>query len=127
VWAENLGAGRYRVWNVPALAYNIEMTSIVECAEAPGALPEVLRVIEPGSCFGVRLYFADDASAEQIQSVLDIVSARRPVMAKCSGRLWTAGFRTVADYEWVGSALVSQVQAGIVEIESVWQSDEPAW
>lgn len=127
VWAERLGDRLYRVWNVPAFAYNVEMTAVVECDEVPGEPPTLVRVVEPGTCYGVRLYFAEVAREETMRAVLDLVASRRPVMAKCSERVWTVGFRTVDDYKWLGPALQEHLRAGTVTLDSVLQPDEPAW
>lgn len=127
VWADRLGNHLYRVWNVPALAYNVEMTAVVECDEVPGDLPKLIRVVETGSCHGVRLYFSEAAPDEAVQAVLDLVGSRKPVTAKCGQRLWTAGFRSVEDYEWLGRALKEHIEAGTVRLDSVFQPSEPAW
>lgn len=127
VWAEPLGDGRYKVWNVPAFAYNVDMTDVVACTEVRGELPVMLRVVERGTCFGVRLYFSETATDGVIAEVLETVSARRPVVAKCSKRLWTVGFRSAGDHDWLGSALRDQLQAGLLELDSVYQDDEPSW
>lgn len=52
VWAEPLGENRYRIWNLPVFAYNIDMRAIGECAPgADGELPTVVRVVETGRLF----------------------------------------------------------------------------
>src|SRR5215813_709443 len=127
LWAEPLGATRYRIWNLPVFAYNLDMRAIVECEPDPeGGLPIVTRVLERGDCFTVRLYFSTRASDEQIQEVLDLLSQRRALFEKNSRELWAVGLRTAQDYEWLGSALATFVRDGILEFESSFQPNEPA-
>lgn len=127
LWAEPLGANRYHIWNLPVFVYNLEMRAIVECEPDPdGGLPIVTRVIEPGDCFTIRIYFTRAASDEQIQLILDLVSERRALLEKHSRELWAVGFRTPQDYEWVGPALEPFVRDGILNFESAYQIDEPA-
>jgi hypothetical protein len=126
LWAQPLGANRYRIWNLPVFAYNLEMRAIVECEPDPnGGLPIVTRVLEQGDCFTVRLYFTKTAADEQIQAVLDLLSERRALFEKHSKHLWAVGLRTVEDYEWLGSALDPFVRAGVLTFESSQQPDEP--
>src|SRR5262245_5110416 len=74
VWAEPLGGNRYRIWNLPVFAYNLDMRSVVECTAAgdDDELPVVIRVVEPGDCYVIRLYFRSDASDADVQAVLDV-------------------------------------------------------
>ena len=127
LWAEPLGANRYRIWNLPVFAYNLDMRAIVECEPDPaGGLPIVTRVLEQGDCFTVRLYFSTRASDEQIQEVLDLLSQRRALFEKNSRELWAVGLRTAEDYEWLESTLARFVGDGILKFESSFQPDEPA-
>ena len=126
LWAEPLEANTYRIWNLPVFAYNLEMRAIVECEPDPeGGLPIVTRVLEPGDCFTIRIYFSADATDEQIEEVLDFLSQRRAIFEKGSREIWAVGFRTAEDYEWAGPALAPFVSNGILEFESALQSDEP--
>ena len=127
VWAESLGGGLYKVWNVPAFSYNVEMTDIVECSEASDDLPLLARVVGRGTCYGVRLYFAETASDDAMAEVLVTVSARRPVIMKCRKRLWTLGFRSFEDYQWLGSAVESYLVSGLISLGSVGPPDVPGW
>ena len=127
LWAEPLGANRYRIWNLPVFVYNLDMRAIVECEPDPdGGLPIVTRIVEPGDSFTIRLYFNSVASDEQIQAVLDLLAQRRALFEKHSRELWAVGLRTPEDYEWVGSALDSFVRDGVLSFESSLQRDEPA-
>ena len=127
LWAEPLGENRYRIWNLPVFAYNLDMRAIVECESDPeGGLPIVTRVLEEGDCFTVRLYFSRQASDEQIQEVLDLVSQRRALLEKNSREVWAVGLRTLEDYEWLGSGLAPFVRDGILNFESSFQRNEPA-
>jgi Domain of unknown function (DUF4265) len=121
LWAEPLGGNLYRVWNLPVFAYNVDMRAVVECREPPeGGLPVVTRVVEPGDCFVIRLFFSEAATEEQIQTVLDVLSARRALFEKANLRHWAVGLRTAADFDWVGPALEPHVQSGIVSFESAF-------
>jgi hypothetical protein len=127
LWAEPLGANTYRIWNLPVYAYNLDMRAIVECEPDPETgMPIVTRVLEPGDCFTVRLFFGKEVSDEQIEEVLDLLSQRRAIFEKGSRELWAVGFRTSEDYDWVGSALAPFVSVGILGFESSSQPDEPA-
>jgi len=126
LWAEPLGNNRYLIWNVPLLAYNLDMRAIVECAPDPdGGLPIVTHVVRPGDCFGVRLYFSKSATDSDIESVLNVLAQRHPVMEKGSRLLWAVGFRSLADHNWAGPALRAFIERGIVHIESTAQADQP--
>jgi hypothetical protein len=126
VWAEPLGDNRYRIWNLPVFAYNLEMRAVVECAQDPdGGQPVAIRVVEQGDCYVVRLYFRDAASDAQIQEVLDVLSSRRALFEKHSRRLWAIGLRSLQDYEWVGPALQRFVDADVLTLDSAFQPNEP--
>jgi hypothetical protein len=126
LWAEPLGANRFRIWNLPVFVYNLDMRAVVECEPDPGGgLPIVTRVVEPGDCFTIRLYFHATANDAQIQNVLDVLSQRRALFEKNSREIWAVGLRTPEDYEWVGSALEPFVRNGILAFESALQSGEP--
>jgi len=126
VWAEPLGGRLYRIWNLPVFAYNLDMRAVVECESDPkGGLPIATRVVEPGDCYVVRLYFDVNATEEQINQVLALLSERRALFEKYSDRLWAVGLRSLDDYEWVGPALASFTEDGLVTLESGLQSDEP--
>ena len=126
LWAEPLGANRYRIWNLPIFVYNLDMRAVVECESDPnGGLPIVTRVVEEGDCFTIRLYFKPTASEEEIQAVLDLLSERRALFEKHSIYLWAVGLRSLEDYQWVGPALEPFVRDGVVSFESSLQRDEP--
>jgi len=126
LWAEPLGTNRYRIWNLPVFAYNLDLRDIVECEpDAEGGLPIVTRVVEKGDCFTIRLFFTESATDEQIQGVLDLLSERRAMFEKYSTHLWAVGLRSLQDYEWVGLALDPFVTDGILTFESSLQPDEP--
>jgi hypothetical protein len=126
LWAEPLGANRYRLWNLPVFAYNLDMRAIVECREDPdGGLPVAVRVVEPGDCYVVRLYFGQTATETDIQKVLDLLSTRRALFEKHSVRLWAVGLRTIDDFDWLGQALKPYVDANILKFESGRQKAEP--
>ena len=126
VWAEPLGDNKFRIWNLPAFAYNLNMRAVVECALAVGGgLPVAVRVVEQGDVHVVRVFFADSASAEQIRGVLDLLGSRNALFEKYGERLWAVGLRSVVDYEWLGEALQPHVDAGLLGFESGYQPDEP--
>lgn len=126
LWAEPLGSNRYKVWNLPVFVYNLDMRAVVECRPDPdGGLPIVTRVIEPGDCFVVRIYFEPAARDEQIQEVLDLLSTRDAIFEKCNRNLWAVGLRTLEDFDWVGPALQPFVDSNILVFESAYQTDEP--
>jgi len=126
LWAEPLGGNRYRIWNLPVFAYNLDMRAVVECRDDPdGGYPIVTRIVEPGDCFVVRLYFAASAKETDIQAVLDVLRTRRALFEKYNQRLWVVGLRTRADLAWVGTALRAFVEAHILEFESGLQRNEP--
>lgn len=126
LWAEPLGGNRYRIWNLPVFAYNLDMRAIVECCEDPdGGMPIVVRVVEPGDCYVLRLFFEKSASGAEIQAVLDLLSARRALFEKYNTHLWAVGLRTREDYVWVGPALQPFVDANVLTFESSGQEDEP--
>src|SRR5262245_32798115 len=78
LWAEPLGGNRYRIWNLPVFAYNLDMRAVVECREDPsGGMPIVTRVVEQGDCHVLRLFFNEAATEAEIQAVLDLLGARR--------------------------------------------------
>jgi hypothetical protein len=127
LWAEPLGDNLYRIWNLPVFVYNLDMRAVVECAPDPeGGLPVAIRVVEPGDCYVVRLYFHDAATDAHIQEVLDVLSSRRALFEKYDRRLWAVGLRTVPDYEWVRQALKRFVDADLVTVESAFQPHMPA-
>ena len=126
LWAEPLGGNRYRIWNIPVFAYNLDMRAVVECAPDPdGGLPLVVSIVEPGDCYSIRLYFRTDVADEQVQEVLDLLSSHRALFEKFNRNLWAVGLRSLNDYEWVGPALQKYVDAGILKFESALQADEP--
>ena len=128
VWAERLGENRYRIWNLPVFAYNIDMRAIVQCAPGSnGELPVVVRVLEPGDCFVVRLFFSDSASDQDIESVLDLLKGKRALFEKYNRRLWAVGLRSTDDYDWLGPALDAYVERGILRFESGFQPNEPGF
>src|SRR5687767_6411988 len=89
LWAEALGGNRYRVWNIPVFAYNLDLRAIVECRPDPdGGMPIATRVVEPGDCFVVRIYFHSTATEEKMQEVLDLLSERDAVFEKFKHHLW---------------------------------------
>jgi hypothetical protein len=121
-----LGNNRYRVWNLPFYVYNLDMRAIVECKPDPeGGLPIVVRVVEPGDCPIIRIFFDEKATDEQINSVLDLLSKRRALLEKGSREFWAVGFRSNEDYEWAGPALEPFASSGLLEFESAYQLDEP--
>ena len=126
LWAEPLGGRRYRVWNLPVFAYNLDMRAVVECEPDPdGGFPLAVRVVEPGDCYAIRLYFRDEASDAQLQEVLNLLGSRRALLEKYNRNLWAVGLRSAEDYEWAGPALQKYVDADILEFESALQPDEP--
>jgi hypothetical protein len=126
LWAEPLGDNRYRIWNLPVFAYNLDMRAVVECRDDPeGGMPIVTKVLEAGDCYVVRLFFEQSATESQIQSVLDLLQSRRALLEKYNARIWAAGLRTREDYEWVGPALTPFVEANVLRFESARQRGEP--
>ena len=126
VWAEPLGQNRYRIWNLPVFAYNIDMRAIVECSSgSDDGFPVAVRVLEPGDCFVVRLYFNDSASDQDIDSVLDLLGGKRALFEKYDRRLWAVGLRSKENYDWLGPALEPYVARKVLEFESGLQPDEP--
>jgi hypothetical protein len=126
VWAEPVGNNRYRIWNLPVFAYNLDMRAVVECAPDPeGGLPVAIRIVEPGDCYVIRLYFHEAATDTHIQAVLDVLSSRRAIFEKYNRRLWAVGLRSVEDYEWVGPALQRFVDEDVLTLESGLQPNEP--
>lgn len=114
------------MWNLPVFAYNLDMRSIVECVADPkGGLPLAVRVVEPGDCYVIRLYFKAEATDADIQSVLDLLASRRALVEKYSRMIWAVGMRSLPDYEWVGPALQPFVDARLLAFESGMQRDEP--
>jgi len=102
------------------------MRAVVECRDDPGGgMPIVVRVLEPGDCYVLRLFFAESATEPEIQTVLDLLSARRALFEKYNTHLWAVGLRTREDYVWVGSALKPFVDAKVLTFESGFQDDEP--
>lgn len=126
VWAEPLGNGRYRVWNLPVFAYNLDMRAVVRCEPDPqGGLPRAVEVLEPGDCYVVRLFFSEAASEAEIDRVLRLLSESRALFEKCNNRLWAVGLRSVEDYEALGAMLQPFVDQGVLQLESGLQSDQP--
>ena len=126
VWAEPLGQNRYRIWNLPVFAYNIDMRAIVECApSSDSGLPVVVKVVEPGDCYVVRLYFSDDATDRDILSILELLKTKRAIIEKHNRSLWAVGFRSKEDYDWLGPILESYVNRDVLKFESGYQPDEP--
>ena len=126
LWAEPLGDDRYRVWNVPVFAYNLDMRAVVECEPDPdGGFPVAVRVVEPGDCYAIRLYFRSDATDAQVHEVLDLLGSRRALVEKYNRNLWAVGMRSAEDYEWAGPALQKYVDTAILEFESAFQADQP--
>ena len=126
LWGEPLGGNRYRIWNLPVFAYNLDMRAIVRCDPDPnGGLPVAVQLLEPGDCYVVRLYFTGSASDADIQAVLDLLSTRNALFEKYNTRIWAVGLRSVEDYEWLGSALDPYVRDGVLEFESGLQADQP--
>jgi len=125
VWADDLGDGLYKVWNIPFWAFNIEMTDIVRCRGVEGSLPEVVAVVEKGSCLCLRLGFHPSVTDDDIHNALDRLAQRKAILEKGSRTYWAVGMRSVEDFNWVGEALSDLVTAGKVFIESVLQPDEP--
>jgi hypothetical protein len=124
LWAEPLGDNLYRVWNLPVFVYNLDMRAVVECKPDPdGGQPVAIRVVEPGDCYVIRLYFHDGATDAHIQEILDVLSSRRALFEKYNRRLWAVGLRTIPDYEWVRPALKRFVDADLVTVESAFQPD----
>ena len=126
VWAEPLGGNRYRVWNIPAFAYNLDLRAIVECVADPSGEPPVaVRVVEPGDCHVVRLLFQPSATDAQIEGVLELLASRRAIVEKFKRTRWGVGLRSREDYEWFGDALLRFVKEGILGFESGLQRDQP--
>jgi uncharacterized protein DUF4265 len=126
LWAEPLGGNRYRIWNLPVFAYNLDMRAVVECRDDPdGGYPIVTRVVEPGDCYVIRLFFAKSARETEVQAVLDLLGTRHAMFEKYNQRVWAVGPRTLGDNAWVGQALRPFVEAKILEFESGMQDDEP--
>jgi hypothetical protein len=126
VWAEPLGGKRYRIWNIPALAYNVEMRDIVECdPDAAGGPPVAVRVVERGDCYVIRLVFNRHTTERQIDEVLGVLTGRGAVLEKFKDRCWGVGLRSIEDYRWVGGALQPFVDRGVLTFESAFQPDQP--
>jgi len=126
LWAEPLGGNRYRIWNLPVFAYNLDMRAIVECREDPeGGMPIVARILEPGDCYVLRLFFMESATDAEIQAVLDLLGTRRALVEKYDRHLWAVGLRTREDYFWAGPALKPFINAKVLTFESGLQDDEP--
>jgi hypothetical protein len=102
------------------------MRAIVECRDDPdGGFPIVTRVVEPGDCFVIRLYFTESAREADIQAVLDVLGTREALFEKYNDHLWAVGLRTRGDYVWIGEAIRPFVEAHIFEFESGLQDNEP--
>jgi len=126
LWAEPLGGDRYLIWNIPALAYNVQLRDVVECEpDADGGPPVAVRVLERGDCYVIRLFFQHTATDAQIETVLDVLAARRAVLEKFRRQFWGVGLRSLEDYKWAGAALQPFVDNGILRFESAFQADEP--
>jgi hypothetical protein len=126
VWAELLEGRRYLIWNIPSLAYNVQMRDVVECeSDADGRPPVAVRVLERGDCHVIRLFFQPVATDAQIEEVLDMLAARRAVLEKFRQHFWGVGLRTVEDYKWAGVVLLPFVDQGILVFESALQADQP--
>jgi hypothetical protein len=126
LWAEPLGGNRYRIWNLPVFAYNLDMRAVVECRDDPnGGMPIVTRVVEPGDCYVIRLFFSNGATEAEIQAVLDLLQTRRVLFEKYDAHVWAVGLRTRDDYVWVGPALKPFVDANVLTFETGFQDDEP--
>ena len=126
LWAEPLGGNRYRIWNLPVFAYNLDMRAIVECRDDPdGGYPVVTRVVEPGDCYVLRVYFTPSAGDTDIQTVLDLLATHRALVEKYDSHLWAVGLRSREDYAWAADALAPFVEAKVLNFESSQQSNEP--
>lgn len=126
LWAEPLGDNRYRVWNIPVFAYNLDLRAIVECRPDPeDGMPIATRVVEPGDCFVVRLYFQPTATEEKIQEVLDLLAERDAIFEKFKHYLWGVAVRTLDDFDWLGPALKPYVDAEVLWFESAYNRNEP--
>lgn len=65
IWAETLGADRYRIDNVPMYAYDLNYGDIVEAIPgAPDLKPSVLRVMERSGHRTLRVFFGSEVSRE---------------------------------------------------------------
>jgi hypothetical protein len=125
VWADDLGGGLFKVWNVPALAYNINIADIVRCRVTAGELPEVISVVERSGSKTLRLFFAEQCAQAQIEHILELALAPHPVRERIGARAWSLGFRNPADYELVLERLLPLASPTVFEIETGAQPDEP--
>jgi hypothetical protein len=64
VWAESVGNGRFRIDNVPWLAYGVSLGDIVEASEDEPGQFDFVRVVEPSGNRAVRVVLSADMAAD---------------------------------------------------------------
>lgn len=125
VWAELLSDDLYKVWNVPAYAYNINIADIVRCRIDEDGIPVVISVVERSGAKTVWIYFSETTTPNQINNVLDSISSVKPLIEKGSDRFWYAGFRTEDDCELAIEKLENYQEEGLLEFERGEHPEEP--
>jgi hypothetical protein len=70
VWAEGLEPDVYQVWNVPFLAYNVNIADVVRCSVGEDGVPQVQAILRRSGSQTLRLYFAPDVADAKIERLL---------------------------------------------------------
>lgn len=72
MWAEDLGADRYKIRNVPFHAYGLNFEDIVIAkSKSDDQIPEIIEVVERSGNRTLRLYFDASVSRNEQVEILD--------------------------------------------------------
>ena len=126
-WAEPLGDDLYRLDNIPFYAYDLHYQDVVRAiSRSSGQIPTIAEVVQPSGHKTLRVVFDEDLQEEDVQRLLDGLTARN-VGYECShGHFYTLNVPPDADYKAVCDLLWRQESAGWLTYETGSTPPAPA-
>jgi hypothetical protein len=125
VWAEGLEPDVYQVWNVPFLAYNVNIADVVRCSVGEDGVPEVQAILRRSGSQTLRLYFAPDVADAEIERLLALVTESAGVVEKGERTFWAVGLRSLTSLERFAAGLADAQARGALRLDDGYQPALP--
>jgi hypothetical protein len=119
LWAQALGADRYRIENVPFYAYGVNVHDVVEARpSSPDLKPSVLRVLESGGHSTIRVSFHEGVAEEDRIGHLSLLRELHVTFERSSASYFALDLEPDADILEVRARLDALEATGVLEYET---------
>ena len=124
LWADAVGDGLYKLTNVPFLAYNLNIGDIVRCTRGSDEELVVDEVVERSGTGTLRLFFAKEASDEEIESVLAVFEGIPAKIEKGRREHWAVATKTAENLK-IAVERLRQLSSPRFDFETGYDPNEP--